>query len=176
MYDKTDKANVDRLLAHFFFDHNIAFNVIQSQLFFRFCQALSDFGASYKVPSYSNKLVDTSKNEVDHYVSQMKELWPQSGSGCTLMLDGWIDLKGYWSMPLIMRALVKCLWKYILTSIKSSATHGVQLLLKDIDKDIAWIRDTLEEAKDIVNVITKSPTMKALLRKMIDNQELKKIL
>ncbi|KAF9598619.1 hypothetical protein IFM89_028288 [Coptis chinensis] len=50
--DKKDKDQVDRALAHSFFDKNIAFNVIQSQSFLDFYKALSDYGSGYKVPSY----------------------------------------------------------------------------------------------------------------------------
>ncbi|KAF9602640.1 hypothetical protein IFM89_030528 [Coptis chinensis] len=105
MCDKKDKEHVDHALGHFFFDNNIAFNVIQSQSFIDFCIALSNYGSGFKVPSYSTlrtKLVQNAKAEVVEYVSQVKNSCSQIGSSCTLMSDGWTDLKGRCFINMIM--------------------------------------------------------------------------
>ena len=58
-------------------------------------KAVFDFGIGYSLPSYSTlrtKLVMNNKIMVENYVDKVNKSW--SLSGCTLMSDIWIDMKG----------------------------------------------------------------------------------
>ncbi|XP_042511666.1 uncharacterized protein LOC122086762 [Macadamia integrifolia] len=54
------------------------------------------------------------------------------------------------------------------------AAHGVQLLLKDIDAEIPWVKEVFEKAKLIVTFMYKHETVLALMRETTNNRELKK--
>ncbi|KAL5712346.1 hypothetical protein ACHQM5_014532 [Ranunculus cassubicifolius] len=229
MCDKKDKESVDMKMAFMFVDNNIAFNVVQTPSFLSFCKGVAEYGSGYVVPSYSTlrtKLVQNLKDKVVEYVDSVKKFWSDSGSGCTLMSDGWTDLKGRSFINMIAYSpkgavFLKCYEAskdrktgeflmgllcnaieivgsenvvQIITDNASNyesagelvmleyphiykgrcATHGVQLLLKDIDATIGWIKELHNDAKNIVDFIYRYPTVTALFREKSGDRELKK--
>ena len=99
MNKKKDKEFVDKMLAKCFVVNNIAFNVVQTGAFGEFVKAVAEYGAAYKLPSYSTlrtKLIPESRKGVDEYVAMVKHSWDTSGSGCTIMSDIWTDIR-HWS-------------------------------------------------------------------------------
>ncbi|XP_031270523.1 uncharacterized protein LOC116128897 [Pistacia vera] len=96
MNKKKDKEFVDKMLAKCFMVNNIAFNVVQTGAFGEFVKAMAEYGAAYKLPSYSTlrtKLIPESRKGVDEYVAMVKHSWDTSGSGCTIMSDIWTDIR-----------------------------------------------------------------------------------
>ncbi|XP_031284773.1 uncharacterized protein LOC116143449 [Pistacia vera] len=96
MNKKKDKEFVDKMLAKCFVVNNIAFNVVQTGAFRAFVKAVAEYGAAYKLPSYSNlrtKLIPESRKGIDEYVAMVKHSWDTSGSGCTIMSDIWTDIR-----------------------------------------------------------------------------------
>ncbi|XP_031284494.1 uncharacterized protein LOC116143207 [Pistacia vera] len=92
---KKEKEFVDKMLAKCFVVNNIAFNVVQTGAFGEFFKAVAEYGATYKLPSYSTlrtKLIPESRKGVDEYVAMVKHSWDTSRSGCT-MSDIWIDIR-----------------------------------------------------------------------------------
>nr|CAD1820305.1 unnamed protein product [Ananas comosus var. bracteatus] len=99
VYKKKNKEEVDQSLAKFFIMNNISFNVVQSESFLDLIKDVANYGSGYKVPSYSTlrtKLVTNEKKEAETYVGKVKSSWHLSG--CTIMSDGWTDLKGKHSL------------------------------------------------------------------------------
>ncbi|OVA01679.1 zinc finger protein [Macleaya cordata] len=92
--NKKDKELVDKMVAQAFIMNNIPFDVIQSSSFVSMVKAVAEFGTGYSLPSYTTlctKLVRDARNNVEEYVSAVKETW--SLTGCTLMPDIWTDSK-----------------------------------------------------------------------------------
>ncbi|XP_043700090.1 uncharacterized protein LOC122650773 [Telopea speciosissima] len=54
------------------------------------------------------------------------------------------------------------------------AAHGVQLLLKDIDARISWVKEVFDKAKLVVGFMYKHGTVLALMRECTGGKELKK--
>ncbi|XP_043694110.1 uncharacterized protein LOC122644790 [Telopea speciosissima] len=54
------------------------------------------------------------------------------------------------------------------------AAHGVQLLLKDIDSQIPWVKEVFEKSKLIISFMYKHGTVLALMRESTGNKELRK--
>ncbi|XP_043725657.1 uncharacterized protein LOC122672228 [Telopea speciosissima] len=54
------------------------------------------------------------------------------------------------------------------------AAHGVQLLLKDIDAQISWVKEVFDKAKLVVGFMYKHGTILALMRECTGGKELKK--
>ncbi|XP_043714515.1 uncharacterized protein LOC122662873 [Telopea speciosissima] len=52
--------------------------------------------------------------------------------------------------------------------------HGVQLLLKDIDAQISWVKEVFDKAKLVVDFMYKHGIVLALMRECIGGKELKK--
>ncbi|XP_011621156.1 uncharacterized protein LOC105420191 [Amborella trichopoda] len=54
------------------------------------------------------------------------------------------------------------------------ATHGLNLLLEDIDKDIIWVQNVIKDAKLIVNFTYRYTIILDLMRKNTNGRELEK--
>ncbi|XP_020098383.1 uncharacterized protein LOC109717117 [Ananas comosus] len=217
VYKKKNKEEVDQSLAKFFIMNNISFNVVQSALFLDLIKDVANYGSGYKVPSYSTlriKLITNEKKEAETYVGKVKSSWHLSG--CTIMSDGWTDLKGkaftnviaYSPGGAIFMNSFECskerktamYLKDILSSVIEDirpdnvvqlitdngsnflvaddmllgkyprmyktrcVTHGLQLLLKDIYKNVEWVRIVIDEARLIENHMYKHTVLLALMR------------
>ncbi|XP_031278379.1 uncharacterized protein LOC116136849 [Pistacia vera] len=71
MNKKKDKEFVDKMFAKCFVVNNIAFNVVQTSAFGEFVKAVAEYGATYKLPSYSTlrtQLIPESRKGVDDAV------------------------------------------------------------------------------------------------------------
>ncbi|XP_020114986.1 uncharacterized protein LOC109728860 isoform X2 [Ananas comosus] len=168
VYKKKNKEEVDQSLAKFFIMNNISFNVVQSESFIDLIKDVANYGSGYKVPSYSTlrtKLIPNEKKEAETYVGKVKSSWYLSG--CTIMSDGWTDLKGKAFTNVIAYspgAGDMLLGKYPRMYKTRCAAHGLQLLLKDIYKNAEWVRIVIDEARLIENHMYKHTVLLALMR------------
>ncbi|XP_031252803.1 uncharacterized protein LOC116110721 [Pistacia vera] len=170
---KKDKELVHKMLAKCFVVNNIAFNVVQTGAFGEFVKAMAEYGAAYKLPSYSTlrtKLIPKSRKGVDEYVAMVKRSWDTSGSGCNIMFDIWTDIRHRSFINLVAylpsgAVFIKSLdvsrerktgiyLKEIVVFVIESIGQE-HLLLKDIYEEVNWVKVATDEARIIVMFMTK---------------------
>ncbi|XP_031276150.1 uncharacterized protein LOC116134606 [Pistacia vera] len=179
MNKKKDKEFVDKMLAKCFIVNNIDFNVVQTSAFGEFVKAMAEYGAAYKLPSYSTlraKLILESRKCVDEYVSMVKLSWDTSASGYTIMPDIWTDIGHRFFINLVAYSPGEHVVQFITDNGSNftsagdiliglypqmyktrCATHGIQLLLKDINEEVNWVKVATDEARIIIIV---TPTLR----------------
>ncbi|XP_043717414.1 uncharacterized protein LOC122665323 [Telopea speciosissima] len=182
MFKQKDKDGVDDDMAQHFILNNIAFNVIQTPFFQQMIRSVACYGPSYSIPSYSilrTKLVQRAKKNVEEYVSTVKESW----RGYFLeTLEPIIEEIGPEKVVQLISdnasnygvAISLITEKYPHIHRIRCAVHGVQLLLKDIDSQIPWVKEVFEKSKLIISFMYKHETVLALMRESIGNKELRK--
>jgi hypothetical protein len=93
--DKKARATCCQYIARFFYRNGIAFNVAHSKSFKLMVEAIGNYGAHLKPPSYHELRVPMLKEELritnELLESNRKE---QAKYGCSIMADGWTDTKG----------------------------------------------------------------------------------
>ncbi|XP_042497773.1 uncharacterized protein LOC122076517 [Macadamia integrifolia] len=62
-------------------------------------------------------------------------------------------------------------WHHIYTT--NCAAHGVNLLLKDIYKHVNWVREVINDGKNVVDYMLKHTAIFALMKQFINDKELK---
>ncbi|PNY14079.1 hypothetical protein L195_g010751, partial [Trifolium pratense] len=94
-FDKDARAKCCQYIARFFYRNGIAFNVAHSKSFKLMIEAICNYGAHLKPPSYHELRVPMLKEELrlthEMLESNRKE---QAKYGCSIMSDGWTDTKG----------------------------------------------------------------------------------
>ncbi|XP_042515211.1 uncharacterized protein LOC122089533 [Macadamia integrifolia] len=149
MAAKQDKKSLDMLVTDFFVNNNISFNVIQTNSFIDMLRGACAYGTSYVV-SNSNlwtSLILGKKIEIMQYVSKIKATW--GITGWTIMSDSWTVIKNRSWINVIAYSpgdsgskfcfrgdMLPEKWRHIYKT--NYATHGINLLLKDIHKRVKW--------------------------------------
>eukprot|EP00253_Pinus_taeda_P025528 PITA_25528 len=96
MLKRTEKEQADKLLAKFLLWNDIPFSIVRNNPFFQpAVDAIASVFPGYKIPSYHDfkgRILQNEKRDCTQRLEDFRASWAQTG--CTVMLNGWIDQKG----------------------------------------------------------------------------------
>jgi hypothetical protein len=133
--DKEAKQIVDDHVADFLYENNIPLNVVKSRSLEIMLESIEHYGPGYRSPSYHDTRVPLLDRVVDRTTELRKkheEAWKEYG--CSLMSDGWIDMR--------QRHIINCLANspvgtFFLESVDaSSEVANAQMLADLLEKQI----------------------------------------
>eukprot|EP00253_Pinus_taeda_P030591 PITA_30591 len=106
MIKRTEKEQVDKLLAKFLLWSDIPFSIVRNNPFFQpAVDAIANVGPGYKIPSYHDfrgRILQNEKRDCTQRLEDFRVSWAKTG--CTVMSDGWTDQKG----RTLLNFLVSC--------------------------------------------------------------------
>lgn len=141
-------------IARFFYENGIDFSAAKSPSFKRMIDAILDNGQTgFRIPSYQElkgQILQAEVKDMQQYVKETRNSW--ASTGCSILLDGWIDEMG----RNLINIIVHCPRGPIyLRSLDISAALGnvnaLQLLFDEVIMEVG--------ADNVVQIITYSTSL-----------------
>jgi hypothetical protein len=145
---KADRDYVNKQWAMWFYECSVHFNAINSRQFHIACEATAQYGTGYVPPSIHDvkePLLAECVKDVTNLRAHQELAWKTYG--CTLMLDGWTDMRGHQLINFLVNSPEGT---YFLESVDaSSEAHSATMLADLLEKRI----DNIGRDK-VVQVVT----------------------
>ncbi|XP_063711470.1 uncharacterized protein LOC134839779 [Symsagittifera roscoffensis] len=161
---KDDKNKFDILVGRFFFENNIAFNIVESTSFKELCHALHP---GYKPPNrkiLGNEILDTVHTQLESKCS--KKL---IGKEVTLCIDGWSNTC---NDPIVAASIQHEGDAYIIGSLDTSGEPHTGEYLAEVTIDfIKKAEDAEKYGAKVIAVVTDNAENMNLMRKTIEEKK-----
>ncbi|XP_026415957.1 uncharacterized protein LOC113311334 [Papaver somniferum] len=129
-----NRESTCEVIANFFYENGISFDVVRSKSFGKMIAAVGEFGAGLKPPSYeelAGGMLEKKVKGVREWIDGLKIHWKIYG--CSIMCDWWNGENGL----TIINFLVNCprgtvFWKSIDATERVKTAEGVLEMLKEV--------------------------------------------
>ncbi|RZC76074.1 hypothetical protein C5167_001150 [Papaver somniferum] len=143
-----NRESACEVIANFFYENGISFDVVRSKSFGKMIAAVGEFGAGLKPPSYeelAGGMLEKKVKGVREWIDGLKIHWKIYG--CSIMCDWWNGENGL----TIINFLVNCprgtvFWKSIDATERVKTAEGVLEMLKEVIGEVG--------AENVVQVVT----------------------